>query len=49
MAEDCRVAHNENGAIVGWAYPENATGGPRDFIEGVRVATARRTRPAADA
>jgi mycothiol synthase len=33
MARDCRLALDENGAIVGWAYPHNPTGGPRDFLE----------------
>jgi mycothiol synthase len=33
MAEDCWVALDETGAIVGWAYPDNSTGGARDFIE----------------
>jgi mycothiol synthase len=32
-AEDCWVALDEHGEIVGWAYPDNATGGERDFIE----------------
>jgi ribosomal protein S18 acetylase RimI-like enzyme len=32
-AEDCWVALDQHGEIVGWAYPDNATGGPRDFIE----------------
>jgi ribosomal protein S18 acetylase RimI-like enzyme len=33
MAEDCWVALDETGEIVGWTYPGNSTGGPRDFIE----------------
>jgi ribosomal protein S18 acetylase RimI-like enzyme len=33
MARDCWVMVDEQGDIVGWAYPENATGGPREFIE----------------
>jgi ribosomal protein S18 acetylase RimI-like enzyme len=33
MAEDCWVALDECGLIVGWAYPDNATGGDRDFLE----------------
>jgi mycothiol synthase len=33
LAEDCWLALDENGEIVGWAYPDNATGGDRDFIE----------------
>jgi mycothiol synthase len=33
MARDCWLALDETGAIVGWAYPDNATGGPRDFVE----------------
>jgi mycothiol synthase len=33
LAEDCWVALDEDGEIVGWTYPSNATGGPRDFIE----------------
>jgi len=32
-AEDCWVALDAQGEIVGWAYPDNATGGPREFIE----------------
>ena len=32
-AEDCWLALDEHGEIVGWAYPDNATGGERDFIE----------------
>jgi mycothiol synthase len=33
MSEDCWLALDESGAIVGWAYPDNSTGGPREFIE----------------
>jgi ribosomal protein S18 acetylase RimI-like enzyme len=33
MAEDCWLAIDENGSIVGWAYPGNANGGDREFIE----------------
>jgi mycothiol synthase len=33
MARDCWLALDENGAIVGWAYPHNANGGARDFLE----------------
>jgi mycothiol synthase len=33
MAEDCWITLDENGTIVGWAYPDNTTGGPREFIE----------------
>jgi ribosomal protein S18 acetylase RimI-like enzyme len=33
MAEDCWVALDADGRIVGWAYPHNATGQDRDFIE----------------
>jgi mycothiol synthase len=33
MAADCWLALDENDEIVGWAYPENSTGGARDFIE----------------
>ncbi len=33
MAEDCWVALDADGVIVGWAYPHNATGENRDFIE----------------
>ena len=33
MTRDCWLALDETGAIVGWAYPDNATGGPRDFVE----------------
>jgi ribosomal protein S18 acetylase RimI-like enzyme len=32
-AEDCWLALDEHGEIVGWAYPDNATGGERDFVE----------------
>ncbi|GAA3336081.1 hypothetical protein GCM10020358_06880 [Amorphoplanes nipponensis] len=30
---DCWVALDGDGAIVGWAYPRNASGGDRDFAE----------------
>ncbi|MBM2622162.1 GNAT family N-acetyltransferase [Actinoplanes sp. LDG1-06] len=33
MARDCWVALDGDGRIVGWAYPGNATGENRDFIE----------------
>jgi mycothiol synthase len=33
MERDCWVALDETGAIVAWAYPHNANGGDRDFIE----------------
>ena len=33
MARDCWLALDGTGEIVGWAYPDNSTGGPRDFIE----------------
>jgi mycothiol synthase len=33
MARDCWVVVDENGDIVGWAYPDNSTRGPREFIE----------------
>jgi mycothiol synthase len=33
MDEDCWLALDETGKIVGWAYPDNPTGGPRDFLE----------------
>jgi mycothiol synthase len=33
MAEDCWLAIDSDGAIVGWAYPDNTTGGGREFIE----------------
>jgi ribosomal protein S18 acetylase RimI-like enzyme len=33
MARDCWLALDDSGEIVGWAYPDNSTGGPRDFIE----------------
>ena len=32
-SRDCWVALDPGGAIVGWAYPDNATGGDRDFLE----------------
>jgi mycothiol synthase len=33
MSQDCWLALDETGAIVGWAYPDNSTGGSREFIE----------------
>ncbi len=33
MSEDCWLAVDDHGSIVGWAYPGNRTGGDRDFIE----------------
>ena len=33
MAVDCWLALDPDGQIVGWAYPNNTTGGPREFIE----------------
>lgn len=33
MAQDCWLALDDTGAIVGWAYPGNPTGGSRDFVE----------------
>jgi mycothiol synthase len=33
MAEDCWVALDADGDLVGWAYPDNPTGGPREFVE----------------
>jgi mycothiol synthase len=33
MAEDCWLAVDAGGAIVGWAYPGNATGADREFLE----------------
>jgi ribosomal protein S18 acetylase RimI-like enzyme len=33
MAEDCWLAIDSDGAILGWAYPDNTTGGEREFIE----------------
>ncbi|MBL7254821.1 GNAT family N-acetyltransferase [Paractinoplanes lichenicola] len=33
LARDCWVALDPAGRIVGWAYPSNATGENRDFIE----------------
>jgi len=32
-ARDCWVALDAAGEIVGWAYPHNASGGDRDFLE----------------
>ena len=32
-AVDCWMALDADGAIVGWTYPHNATGGDREFIE----------------
>ncbi|MFI5496472.1 GNAT family N-acetyltransferase [Actinoplanes sp. NPDC051859] len=33
MARDCWLAYDADGAIAGWAYPHNPTGGERDFLE----------------
>ncbi|WP_203786119.1 GNAT family N-acetyltransferase [Paractinoplanes rishiriensis] len=33
MTRDSWVALDGDGAIVGWAYPHNADGGPRDFAD----------------
>jgi mycothiol synthase len=33
MAVDCWLALDDEGAIVGWAYPRNANGGDRDFAD----------------
>jgi ribosomal protein S18 acetylase RimI-like enzyme len=33
MAEDCWVALDADGTIVGWAFPHNPSGRDRDFIE----------------
>lgn len=33
MAVDCWLALDADGDIVGWAYPNNSTAGPREFIE----------------
>src|SRR6185312_2472649 len=33
VALDSWVAVDADGDIVGWAYPDNVTGGPREFIE----------------
>jgi mycothiol synthase len=33
MARDSWLALDEDGAIVGWTYPHNMTGGDRDFLE----------------
>ncbi|MEV6488997.1 GNAT family N-acetyltransferase [Actinoplanes sp. NPDC051633] len=33
MAVDCWVALDADGDIVGWAYPDNSSGGDREFIE----------------
>ena len=33
MAEDCWLAVDAGGTVVGWAYPHNASGGNRDSIE----------------
>ncbi|WP_433298123.1 N-acetyltransferase family protein [Actinoplanes sp. CA-030573] len=33
MARDSWLALDASGAIVGWTYPRNATGGDRDFLE----------------
>lgn len=32
-AQDCWLAIDPDGEVVGWAYPENAAAGERDFIE----------------
>ena len=32
-ARDCWLALDPSGAIMGWAYPHNPSGGDRDFIE----------------
>jgi mycothiol synthase len=33
MSVDCWLAVDETGTIVGWAYPDNTTGGAREFVE----------------
>lgn len=33
MARDCWLALDADDEIVGWAYPDNTTGGEREFIE----------------
>ncbi|WP_244945380.1 GNAT family N-acetyltransferase [Couchioplanes caeruleus] len=33
MAKDCWLALDADGAVVGWAYPNNADRGDRDFLE----------------
>ena len=33
LTADCWLALDSGGEIVGWAYPDNSTGGERDFIE----------------
>ncbi|MEU4237862.1 GNAT family N-acetyltransferase [Actinoplanes sp. NPDC026619] len=33
MARDCWLALDDEGRIVGWAYPRNANGGSRDFAD----------------
>jgi mycothiol synthase len=33
LSRDCWVVLDDEGRIVGWTYPSNATGGNRDFIE----------------
>lgn len=33
LDRDCWLALDHCGAVVGWAYPENPSGGERDFIE----------------
>jgi mycothiol synthase len=33
LERDCWVALDETGQLVAWAYPHNANGGDRDFIE----------------
>jgi mycothiol synthase len=32
-AEDCWLAVDPSGRVVGWAYPENPSAGERDFVE----------------
>lgn len=32
-AQDCWLALDPGGRVVGWAYPDNPSGGPRDFVE----------------
>ena len=33
MSRDCWLVADAGGTIVGWAYPNNPGGGPRDFVE----------------
>ena len=33
MAQDCWLALDADDEIVGWAYPDNTTGGEREFLE----------------